>query len=342
MKVLILKPSSLGDVIQALPVLRLLKRHRPDAQIFWWIASELAPILEGDADLAGLFHFTRRGWATPEALAQLVRDVHRMRRSRFDLVIDLQGLARSGVFSWLARGRLTVGVDDRREGAGTFYDIRVPRPSEETHAVDWYLSVLAALDVPVHHDFDWIPERPGIADLVHAKWRARAARWLLLNPGARWPNKRWPAEYFVQLAQKLLTEFPEFHLAILGTESDFTLGDRIAQLNRERCCNLAGQTSLPEMIEWIRFCELIVTNDTGPMHVAAALRKPVVAIFGPTNPHRTGPYGQINETLRIPLPCSPCLKNFCVNPISLQCLWELRPEAVFERVRQRLPGGKPA
>ena len=153
LKILILKPSSLGDVIQALPVLRLLKLHFRGAEIFWWIDSALAPLLEGDPDLAGIVRFERRRWAAPRHWPEMLRSIRWMREQHFDLVIDLQCLARSGAFAWLANGKFLIGLDEVREGARGFYDLAVRRASFHTHAVDWYLSVLPQLGVPVHKNF---------------------------------------------------------------------------------------------------------------------------------------------------------------------------------------------
>ena len=108
MKLLILKPSSLGDVIHALPVLRLIKRQRPHWQVHWWIAQSLAPLLQNDPDLAAVHPFQRRGWGTPTGLALGVRQLGQLHRERFDVVLDLQGLARSAAFSWAARALSTV------------------------------------------------------------------------------------------------------------------------------------------------------------------------------------------------------------------------------------------
>ena len=110
MKILILKPSSLGDVVQALPVLRLLKLHWPDSEIYWWVDARLAPLVEGDRDLAGVVRFERDRWASPVHWPEVWRSVRWMRRQAFDLVLDLQCLARSGVFAWLANGERLVGL----------------------------------------------------------------------------------------------------------------------------------------------------------------------------------------------------------------------------------------
>ncbi len=341
MKILILKPSSLGDVIQALPVLRLLKLHFPASEIFWWIDSALAPLLEGDPDLAGIVRFERRRWASPVHWPEMFRSLRWLRSQNFDLVIDLQCLARSGAFAWLANGKFLVGLDEVREGARGFYDLAVPRKSFHTHAVDWYLSVLPPLGVPVHKNFIWLPERKNISADVNQKWfgensnfETRNSKLILLQPGARWKNKRWPAKYFAELVRALAQKFPAARFAVLGGKDDAPLGEMISQAAPGRTLNLCGATSLPEMIEIVRLGDLLVTNDTGPMHASAALGKPLVALFGPTAPRRTGPYGRLENVLRIELPCSPCLKSFCTWKNPNECLTAISPATVFGRVQE--------
>ena len=343
MKILILKPSSLGDVIHALPVLRLLKLHFRDAEIFWWIDSALAPLIEGDPDLAGIVRFERKRWGKPQHWLEMLHSIRWLRAQNFDLVIDLQCLARSGAFAWLARGKTLVGLDEVREGARGFYDLAVPRKSFHTHAVDWYLSVLPPLGVPVHKNFTWLPERPQIADDVNQKWfsensklKTQNSKLILLQPGARWKNKRWPANHFAELIRSLAGKFPTARFGILGDKGDQPLGEIISQAAPEKILNLCGATTLPEMIEIIRLGDLLITNDTGPMHVAAALGKPLVALFGPTEPRRTGPYGQLENVVLLNLPCSPCLSSRCAIEEKDKCLRDLSPARVLARVEKIL------
>ncbi|MEI7939421.1 MAG: lipopolysaccharide heptosyltransferase II [Verrucomicrobiota bacterium] len=336
MKILILKPSSLGDVVQALPVLRLIKRHLPASEIYWWIDSSLAPLLEGDPDLAGVVLFERRRWTSPVRWGEMWQSVRWLRQQHFDWVIDLQCLMRSGIFSWLANGRSSIGLDEPREGARGFYDHIVQRPSRLTHAVDWYLRVLPVLGVPVDGDFPWLPPRPAVAEAVRHQWPVERARWITLQPGARWLNKRWPVESYMELVRLLAPANPGFDFAILGGAGDRPLGEAIARADPARCLDLTGRLSLPEMVEWLRRSELMVSNDTGPMHVAAALGKPVVALFGPTEPCRTGPYRQVDHVLQLNLPCVPCLKSRCGYAKPFECLRALPPAAVFAAVQERL------
>jgi lipopolysaccharide heptosyltransferase I len=336
LKILILKPSSLGDVIQAMPVLRLLKQHLPASRVDWWIDSSLAPLLEGDPDLARVVRFERRRWASPVHWPEMFRSIAGLRAQKYDWVIDLQCLARSGAFAWLANGKLLVGLDEPREGARGFYDIIVPRGSFHTHAVDWYLAVLPRLGVPVHNGFTWLPERSNVSAGIRAKWNPAPGRWIALQPGARWSNKRWPVEHFAELTRRLATDRADLRFAVLGGKDEQPLAEVVCRAAPERCLNLAGQTSLPEMIEWLRQCDLMVTNDTGPMHVAAALGKPVVGVFGPTEPRRTGPYGQLGRVAQHRLPCVPCLKSRCSWPQPMECLTAISPAEVLEFVQWEL------
>ena len=337
-KILILKPSSLGDVVQALPVLRHLKRHLPHSNIYWWIDSALAPLLERDPDLAGLVRFERRRWASPVHWGELWRSVQWVRAQHFDLVIDLQCLARSASFGWLANGQKIVGLDEPREFARGFYDLVVRRPSFHTHAVDWYLSVLPALGVRTDSNFEWMPPRPEAAAAIRKKWPDSRSRWVVVQPGARWTTKRWPAGAYVELIREVLRNFTDVRFAILGGQDDTEAGRELAAADPQRCLDLTGRTTLPEMVEWIRACSLMVTNDTGPMHVAAALGKPLVAVFGPTEPRRTGPYGRLEDVIQLELPCSPCFRSRCSNPSHLECLRALSPSIVARAVRARLAG----
>ena len=336
MKIFILKPSSLGDVVQALPVLRLIKLHHAESEIFWWIDEGLTSLMENDPDLAGVIPFNRRRWNSPFRWGEVWSSVQTIRKHRFDVVIDLQSLLRSGAMAWLANGAFTVGLDDAREGARGFYDVIIPRLTYHTHAVDWYLGALPPLGVPVHRNFTWLPERADAAKAVREKWNHGSARWIALQPGARWFNKRWPVDYFAEVVRELSANFDDVRFAILGGATDRELGSSIAKTLPERCLDLTGRTSLLEMIEWTRLCELMVTNDTGPMHIAAALGKPVVGVFGPTDPRRTGPYGQVDEVLQHKLSCIPCMKDSCSYSQPLECLRAIKPEQVTARVASLL------
>jgi len=309
----------------------MLKKHRPDAEVHWWIDSSLAPLLQDDPDLAGLIPFERKRWTSPLHWDEALRSIWSIRGFRFDYVLDLQSLARSAACAWLADGGITIGLEDVREGAPALYDIAVPRASYDTHAVDWYLTTLRALKVPINWEIDWLPVRPRVAQAVQDKWNPEGGRWMAIQPGARWANKRWPVQFYAEVVRQLAALRPEVRFAILGGMEDQEAGRAIASAVPGRSLDLTGRTSLPEMIEWIRRCELVLSNDTGPMHAAAALGKKTIAIFGPTEPARTGPYGQLNNVLPLKLPCVPCMTSSC-RLDTLECLQGIRPETIVQRL----------
>ncbi len=334
-KILILKPSSLGDVLHALPVLRLLKKQFPESQIHWWISQSFAPLLEGDRDIAMLHLFKRNEFNSIRGWIHLFQTARRLRNEQFDWVLDLQGLARSAIMAWLARGKLTVGMNTRREGASAVCDLLVDRAPDE-HAVDWYLGALRTLKIPQACEFDWLPARPDWASQFKLKWPANGGKWVAIAPGARWDTKRWPPDYFKRAIELLLKKDAHLSVAIFGDKSDAPIGAALASVNPQRCLDLTQRTSLPELVEWIRHSEILLTNDTGTMHIAAALKKPVVALFGATNPNKTGPYGQSSQVVKVALPCSPCMKRVCKNVRQLECLRLITPEQVAETVWRRM------
>jgi lipopolysaccharide heptosyltransferase II len=263
-----------------------------------------------------------------------------MRRQRFDCVLDLQSLARSGFVAWLAQADRVIGLADPREGAPMFYDQALPRPSPTTHAVDWYLQAVRALGLQVDYNFTWLPIRPAVAAAVQAKWQMAGRRWVLLQPGARWHNKRWPIDSYAQVARELGKADPDLHFAVLGSEEERELGAHIFNAWPKRTTDLTGQLSLPELIEWLRVSALLITNDSGPMHLAAAVGTPIVALFGPTSPQRTGPYGQAEHVLQLQLPCVPCLKSRCHQTNYMECLTQLPVENVVKVAWKRLNEGE--
>ncbi len=329
LKVLILKPSSLGDVVHALPVARMLKRHLPSSEIFWWIDAGLAPLLQSDPDLTGVVEFQRQRWRSPLRWMEALRSLWSIRSHRFDLAIDLQALARSAVVAWLSGARRVIGLGDPREGAPTFHDSSIPRPSYNTHAVDWYLEVLRLTGTPLRWDFEWLPRSDSVRTSIHRRWQVEDSPWILLQPGARWPNKRWPEENFRDLITALGQKYPRVRFGILGSAAESTLGQSLAAAVPGRCLDLTGKTSLPEMIEWIRAAKLLISNDSGPMHIAAAVGTPVAAVFGPTEPSRTGPYRQWEGVLQKSLECVPCMSSRCHHPQPLACMKAVTPQEVL-------------
>ena len=329
MKVLILKPSSLGDVIHAIPVLRLIKIQRPKWTIHWWIAKNFAPLLEMDRDIGALHYFDRGAWNSFSGIARGISSLEGMKAEKYDLVIDLQGLARSALHGWAVGGGYTVGLDQRREGASLFYDASVPRPSLHAHAVDWYLQVLTELGLSVEGSYEWLPERPWVAEGLGNLGYQPKYRWIALCPGARWESKRWPVESFEELIKRI--DLPDVRFVVIGGKDDQAIGKRLGRL--DSTLDLTGRTSLPEMIEWMRVCSTVVTNDTGPMHIAAALGVRVLALFGPTDSRKTGPYSSNSKVLRqVYGQCDQCVRGRSYRVKGHNCMESITPDVVVSEV----------
>jgi lipopolysaccharide heptosyltransferase I len=310
MRILIIKPSSLGDVVHALPAVNLIRRRFPDAHITWLINDSLASLFKKCPVIDELILFPRHDASRMPAL------LRRLRQMRFDTVIDLQGLLRSGILTWASGASRRIGLSFAREGSRLFYNEIIP--VEQEHAVERNLRVAAyfgcdtcSVEFPLGLDGQ-ISARPFIA----------------INPSARWPTKLWGDERFGELVRRL----PQERVVVTGSASEAVRLDRIAQGAR----NLAGKTDLSELAEIYRQCAVVITNDSGPMHLAAAVGTPVVAIFGPTDPALTGPYGSQHVVLRAGVACSPCLKAVCKHRPRLECMTKITVEQVLAAAQRFL------
>ena len=327
LRILIVKPSALGDIVHALPLLHLLRQRFPAAHITWLVTPAFASLLEGHPLLDDVIRFDRRGmatwWRSPAAAAQLLRFALRLRREKFDLVIDLQGLLRSGWIAWQTRAAVRVGFDYAREGAPWFYTHRLSTPSHERHAVERYLDVAEALGCgrgPVVFDF-------AINDADRravSKMTGGTGRYAVLLPGTNWDTKRWPAEHFGELVGPLRDEVGDVFIA--G-------GPDVAPLAFAGATSLAGKTSLRQLAALLERAAVVIANDSGPMHIAAALGRPLVALYGPTNAVRTGPYARNDAVLQLDLPCRPCYSRKCSHQ---SCLRWITTSHVMTALRQQI------
>jgi len=342
-RVLIIKPSSLGDIVHALPLLAGLRAKYPHAEIHWLVASAFAPFLEGRSDLTGVIRFDRRlhgrAWRSPAAAAALARFLLDLRARRFDLVVDAQGLLRSALFARFSGARVRVGFAHAREGAALLYTHRVKLAAEDRHAVQQVQRLVEFLRLPAA-EYD--------AALLQISPEERAAAEALLPagpriavlPGARWASKRWPAASFAALIDRIGAA-QLGTCVLLGAPDEAALAAEIAGATRGPCANLAGRTTLRQLTAILDACAAVVCNDSGPMHIAAALGRPTVALFGPTDATRTGPYSPAARVLTRSLECAPCRRRVC--PLGHHaCLRELPAEQVFQALRTMLSAPDPA
>lgn len=313
---LIVKPSSLGDVIHAFPAVSLLAEREPDAVIDWLVVPAFAPMVAYHPAVDNIIPFRRKELGQvakfPKAFAELLSGI---RRNRYDAVIDLQGLLRSAVISRLAKARIVAGPLHSREwGARIFYRHTLNPGEAERHAVRKNIAMMAEfLGIPEPEDISFdLKSNPVAAQRVATLLRGFAKEKILaVSPGARWVTKEWPPEFFAEVLNLFYRDHHDYSFVILGSPSEKPLGERLRRALKAPSLNLIGLTGIAELVEAIRRSRLLLCNDSGPMHIAAALGTPLTALFGPTDPVLTGPFSDRAEVLTAPLDCVKCFKREC-------------------------------
>ena len=335
-KILVIKPSALGDVIHGLPVLHALRLRFPGAELHWVVAKGFAGILEGHPLIDRLWIIDKDAWKKPRNLPRTCWEIGKLwrdlRNEKFDLVIDLQGLFRSAAIGLFTGTENRVGFDHAREGAKFSYKYRVVTDTEEhkaktkteLHSVLKNLRLAEFVGCEPADPVFTLPPLGEAPDIVRSM-----PRYAVIAPSAGTLVRRWPAESFGRLAS--LLPIPSI---VVGGKSDAALGDKVARLSGSRAVSLAGKTSLKELGAIIRDAQFMVSPDTGPMHLAAALNVPSFAIFGPTSPFRNGPYGKIHTVIRLDLPCSLCFtRKACPD---WKCIREITPEMVLKVICEKI------
>ena len=294
--ILIIKPSALGDIVHALPVLGSLRAAFPEAKLTWLVRKEFAPLLDCVQRLDDVLIFDRKAMAKWFCCRQAFRCFAHFRKQLkaggFDLVLDLQGLFRSGVFAKMTGCPTRIGMTEAREFANWFHTHRVGRPGNSVHILDYYFAVLKAAGVD--HS---VPEcrltAPAAAqDSVRQKLEAMQLipkKFLVLIPGSAHAYKCWPAEQFAKLAEAFHQRYG-WPAVVVGTGSEGVYAKTILANAATPVVDLTGQTSIPELVALFDESAAVVSNDTGPGHIALATDTPGVIIFGNTNPLRLGPY----------------------------------------------------
>jgi lipopolysaccharide heptosyltransferase I len=316
-RILLIKPSAVGDVVHTLPILNLLRKRWPATKISWLLTPLCAGLLDGHPQLDEVILFKRdryaASWYDPSALSELFALKRELRAKQFDLVIDLQGLFRSGWLTKQTKAPMRIGFANAREFAWLAYTHKVPVENLEQHAIDRYLLITNLLGCP-RDPVEFIFATDDTDRRVAAELTAGADRFALLFPGTNWQTKRWPIEHFAALVEPLEKQF-NLKCFVGGAPNEVSLASQI-----RGATNLAGKTNLRQLTALIERAALVISNDSGPMHLAAALNKPLISLFGPTNPTRTGPYKKENSVVRLDIPCSPCYSRKCSHQSCLKWL----------------------
>ncbi len=342
MKILIVKMSAIGDVIHTLPALNALRNHFPKAHITWLVESAAADIVKGHKALDRVIVSQRKVWVKKlfsssclHAAKDIINFIKELRDSQYDMIIDFQGLLKSGVMVMLAKGKIKAGFDkgmQHAEESHLFYNKKIPPVSMEIHALKRGLMLIESLGVPYNKvDYKLAvskEDQSQIEKLLLLNGVATDEKIICLNPEATWETKLWDKAKFAQLADKINNKF-NIRIIFTGGPSDFHMISEIISMTKTDCLNFAGLTTLKTLAALYQRTQILVTTDTGPMHLGAAAGTKVVAIFGSTAPWRTGPYGSGHSIVRTELECSPCFKRECKNKY---CMDKISVDQVMEKL----------
>lgn len=338
-RILLVKLSALGDVVHTFAVLNKLRDRYPHAQIDWLIKPSIAELVRHHPAVSNVILFPdqelRRPWTNSgQALSLTAKLFRRLREPRYDLVIDMHGQLRTAIATLFTGAPVRIGFDrprqsvraassrnlpaavyrhawiGAREGSWLAYTHHIPLETLDLHAVDRYLRLGLLLgfdDKPA--DFSFVIPA-AVADRADQLLNERgiaaqgpASRFVLLAPGSVWQTKQWQAEKFAAVARHFLAAGTP--VVLVGSGGDVAACETIAAI-APGVVNLCGRTSMIELAAVIRRCAVAVTNDSGPMHLANALGRPTVSVFGPTDSLWAGPYQHREAVVEAGVPCAPC------------------------------------
>jgi heptosyltransferase-1 len=334
-RICVIKPSGLGDVIQALPLLAVLKAQYPEAEISWVINRQFANLVETHRLIDELLFYDRKGGF--RAGWKLLRE---LRARRFDLVFDLQGLLRSGMMTLATGAPLRVGLESAREGSHLATHLSLRNTGRMLPAYQRYWRLAEVLGLKHAKSETGIRILDADREWVDEHLPKSESRILAIHAGATWVTKRWAATKFAAIASRAAREYG-FQLAIIGSPNERALATAIASIIRERLpksvadtsiYNFAGQTTLRQLAALLDSVDFLLTNDAGPMHLADAVGTPVCAIFLCTSSERSGPSGPQHRMVNCKLDCAGSYRKRC--PYSglqkMQCKEELSVENVWQ------------
>jgi heptosyltransferase I len=345
--ILIIKLSAIGDVMHTLPALNALRRYYPNACITWLVEEAAADLVKGHPALDRVLVSRRKSWIKGLCssqwrahLREMIVFVRTLRDSHYDMVFDFQAALKGAAWVALARGERKIGFDRGLEHQEFSYVVlteRIPPVSMEIHALDRGIMMLKAAGIPCHDIEYRLPMTPDhrfrAKRLLSERGLNPEQPFVVLNPMAKWATKLWDQQKFPQVADRIQTEF-RLPIVFTGGSEDQPYINTIIGRMKTKAATIAGQTDLMALSAVLQCATLMITTDTGPMHIAAAVKTPTVVLFGPTAPWRTGPYGKGHRIVRADLSCSPCFKRRC--PDVPVCMASISVEQVMAAVTDLL------
>jgi len=345
MNILIIKPSSLGDIVHTFPAVELLRRTCPDAHISWVVNEDLSGMLDLLPGIDEVIPFKRKKWGEIKYMHQLINFIRELRQNHYDITLDFQGLLRSGLISYFSGAPKRVGFGNAREGARFFYTDQILIPANLKHAVDKNTFLIQAAfgisekstipELKSQHDFRKCAKK------LCTKFQIDTKRPILaIAPAARWQSKKWSASTFAKVIDTVTKQIPELTCWILGTQEEYHIGEKVINKSRtKQIKNLMGTTNFGTLVEMLRLSNALLTNDSGPMHIGAAIKTPTIALFSSTDYELTGPYGDIHSVIQGKCEQAPCFQRTC--PLKKQvCTTTIPIQEIAEQVIAKLKENK--
>ncbi len=344
MNILIVKLSAIGDVIHTLPALNAIRSHYPDAHITWLVEEAAASLVEGHEALDRVLVSKRKRWMRGlrtssffTTISEIYRFIKALRDIDYDMILDFQALLKSGVLIALARGQRKIGFDkglEHMEHSYIFLNERIPAVDMEIHALSRGMMFMDALGIPSNTVEYKLPvsshDHEKVDGLMRTYGMLGAKPLIAINPVAKWETKLWSNKKFSQLADILIDRYDAKIVFTGGPDDGPTIQDIMVAM-KGQAVNLAGHTTLKMLAALYEKMVFVVSTDTGPMHMAAAVKTPVVALFGPTAPWRTGPFGTGHQIVRAIPECSPCFKRECK---TIDCMEQISVQQVIDAIHK--------
>jgi lipopolysaccharide heptosyltransferase I len=337
-KILIIKPSSLGDILHTFQAVSLIAEKCPGASIDWLVNSSLALLPKFHPNVNNVLLFPRKELANlklmPKSFFSLKKE---LKKNTYDLVIDFQGLMRSALFAKLASAPVIAGFENPREKlASLFYNKKISIPDSKIHAVEKNIYLAASL---LNADYK-VPqtELKSFPDIKKSLLEKLSKYGIMENdiiagvsPVTRWESKNWSPEFFAESINKIADKKKNVKFLVIGAENDKSAADEIvAKVKSANVVSFTGKTTVVELVELIKLFSLLISNDSGPVHIAAVLNIPVICMFGPTLAEKTGPFGSVHSIMSADVDCAGCLKRIC--PLnSYKCHSAIKPEQAAEK-----------
>lgn len=325
-KILVIKQRHLGDVLLSTPVFSNLQKAYPDAQIDAYIWKEAAPMLEGHFAISNLLLYDRKWKKLPfwKRLGKEIQMLREIRRSKYDLVINLTEGERGAHAAWVSGASVKVGVIPKKESLRKVYTHLVKPCPNPRHTVERDLDALRKMNIfPKERDLVFEVSKEALnraKDLVGEK------PFVVIHAPSRWRFKCLPPELMAAVIEEL-----NDRVVLTGAPSEKEFVQKIADLAKGDVLNLAGETSLKEMGAILQLSKGLITVDSVSLHMASALKVPTVALFGPTSEQNWGPWR--NPRARVVtknMPCRPCRLDGCGGSKISDCLWTLSPKEIVE------------